>query len=54
MNTESEQGTVPTSTRTTRRRGYCAGDFSTRPFPSPAQLHELMTMRVPAGVGVSW
>jgi hypothetical protein len=52
MDTEHEQGTFTGSTP--RHRGYYAGDFSDRPFPSAAQLRVLWDLRVPVGVGTPW
>jgi hypothetical protein len=48
MDTEQEQGTFTGSAA--HHRGYYAGDFSDRPFPTVTQLRALWTLRVPAGV----
>jgi hypothetical protein len=49
MDTEQEQGTFTGSAA--HHRGYYAGDFSDRPFPTVTQLRALWTLRVPAGAG---
>lgn len=47
MDTEYEQGTYVRTPH--RHNGYCAGDFSTRPFPTRQQLD--MLVHLPAQVG---
>ena len=47
MDTEYEQGTYVRTT--TLHNGYCAGDFSTRPFPTQQQLDLLVHLPIPGG-----
>jgi hypothetical protein len=54
MNTEFEQGSFVRTTTRRRHNGYYAGDFSNRPFPTEQQLRLLVSMRVPAVVGMGW